>query len=92
MRILHFSDFHLSKDGIRQSRKLVDRMLDCLLPLNNKKKFDLVVFTGDMVDKGGMSFGNTKTAYDTFRTEVIDRLCNKLDIPISAFYVCPGYH
>lgn len=92
MRILHFSDFHLSKDGIKESHQLVDRMLDCLAPLNRKKKFDLIVFTGDMVDKGGSSFGNIKTAYDTFRTEVIDRLCDGLGIPTSAFYVCPGNH
>lgn len=92
MRILHFSDFHLSKLGYKESCILIDRLIDCIKPLNSQKKFDLILFTGDMVDQGGKSFGNPKVAYGAFRTEVIDRLCKELNIPRSAFYVCPGNH
>lgn len=64
MRILHFSDFHLAKDGIEQSSHLVDRMLDCLRPLNRQRQFDLILFTGDLVDQGGSSFDSPQEAYN----------------------------
>lgn len=92
MRILHFSDFHLAKDGIEQSSHLVDRMLDCLRPLNRQRQFDLILFTGDLVDKGGSSFDSPQEAYNTFRKIVIRRICSGLNIPESSFYVCPGNH
>lgn len=56
MRILHFSDFHLTKNGINQSETLVERMLDIISPMKQEHKFDLILFTGDLIDKGGSSF------------------------------------
>lgn len=92
MRILHFSDFHLEGDGVSFSEHMIDRMLEVLKPINHEKKFDLILFTGDMIDKGGRKFKDIKTAYDTFHRVVINKLCTQLDLPENCFYACPGNH
>lgn len=92
MRILHFSDFHLEGDGVTFSQNMIERMLDVLKPVNQEKKFDLILFTGDMIDKGGRKFKDKKAAYDTFHQVVIEELCSQLDLPESCFYACPGNH
>ena len=66
MRILHFSDFHLEKDGIDQSKLLMDRMMEVLCNLNTEKNFDLIIFSGDMIDKGAKSFNSPQEAYKSF--------------------------
>ena len=53
MKILHFSDFHLrpNKQGER-SMDLFNRMMDKLQEINQEANIDLVIFSGDMIDKG----------------------------------------
>lgn len=53
MKILHFSDFHLrpNKQGER-SMDLFNRMMDKLQEINQEANIDLVIFLGDMIDKG----------------------------------------
>ncbi|WP_080724289.1 metallophosphoesterase [Paenibacillus polymyxa] len=57
LRIVHLSDFHYSDSTKR------DFELYCLKPLvedlkviNSKRKIDLIIFSGDLVDKGGGKF------------------------------------
>ena len=92
MRILHFSDFHISEYGLKQSEILVKKMIDQLDIIKSQKKFDLILFTGDMVNQGGHSFGKTKKAYEKFNEIVIDKLCNALELSKSRFIAVPGNH
>lgn len=92
MRILHFSDFHLDNDGITQSRYLMDRMMDVVGRLHSEKPFDLVIFSGDMIDKGGKSFKSPEEGYARFREIVIARICEDLNIDETRFVAVPGNH
>lgn len=59
MRILHFSDFHLrpNKQGER-SMDIFDRMMDKLQEIRQEANIDLVIFSGDMIDKGGTNLAS----------------------------------
>lgn len=54
MRIIHFSDFHLQGGKILKLHKInAEKLLDALRKVNKQKKIDLVVFGGDLIDRGG---------------------------------------
>lgn len=92
MRILHFSDFHLEKDGIQNSITLMDRMMEIVSALNSQKKFDLIIFSGDMLDQGGRSFPSIGEGYKKFHEIVIERFCREIEIDESKFIAVPGNH
>ena len=92
MRILHFSDFHLSKDGLNESRNLVDRMIDAVKKYPICEPVDAIVFTGDMIDKGGSSFTSAKEAYKSFHEIVISEMCRRLSVDETMFFAVPGNH
>lgn len=92
MRILHFSDFHLEKEGINQSKLLMDRMMEVVCHLNSERNFDLIIFSGDMIDKGAKSFNSSQEAYESFYEVVISRICHDLNIDETKFIAVPGNH
>lgn len=94
MRILHFSDFHLrSKEAGKRSLDILERMLDAIKDIKQKKPIDMVVFSGDLVDKAGFGFDCTyEEALQRFRTEVIDRIVVATDIPAYKFLLVGGNH
>lgn len=51
---------------------------------------DLVIFTGDLVDKGGCSFGNIDTAFKEFEKVVITPIIEKLKLPKERSVFIPG--
>lgn len=51
---------------------------------------DLVIFTGDLVDKGGCSFGNIDTAFKEFEKVVITPIIEKLKLPKEGFVFIPA--
>ena len=56
MRIVHLSDIHLSKNNFEEFNNTYrDALISDLLLFNNLKKIDVIVITGDLVDKGGHS-------------------------------------
>lgn len=91
MRIVHFSDFHLSKDGVENSRALLDRMLKALKDVNKESKIDLVVFSGDLVNLGGAGT-SIDEVFQLFKTLVIDRFTSELSVPPHRFIFVPGNH
>lgn len=90
IKILHFSDFHLNKDHEKESQTLLQYMLKAIK--NNHKQIDLVVFSGDMIDKGGDSYGNIYEAFKKFKELVIDEVCKQLCIGEERFVFSPGNH
>lgn len=90
-RILHFSDLHLIKD---------DRTMDTLLmylsksieEIHKKENIDLIIFTGDLIDKGGVSFGSIKEGFNEFENIVIKPIIEKINLPKERFIFVPGNH
>ena len=94
MKILHFSDFHLrpNKQGER-SMDLFNRMMDKLQEINQEANIDLVIFSGDMIDKGGKYFGKplAECLHD-FKDKIITPLVTQLHIGYHQFLFVPGNH
>lgn len=91
MRIVQLSDIHLSKLNLEDFRNYyLDALLCDLKTFNNEKKIDVILFTGDLVDKGGDSIGTE--CYDVFRDEFISPLIDRLPISKDKILFIPGNH
>lgn len=94
MRIIHFSDFHLRPDHSKRAESILKSFLDALSEINNEHKIDLVIFTGDMIDKAGEKFNVPKitTALTSFEQLVIKPLIEKIGIHANRFIFTMGNH
>ncbi len=93
MRILHFSDFHLTKSSLDKDKLFtIQPFLKTLEELNTEQQVDLVVFSGDMIDKGGQSFPTPVDAFISFYDNVIQKVCATLKIEDNKFIIAPGNH
>lgn len=100
IRILHLTDFHLNTTTLSDWNDFYkEAFLKKIEELKGEKKIDLVLFTGDLIDKGGFSFkeegekiSTQIKAFSIFKNQVIDSILEKLDLDISRFIICPGNH
>ena len=91
MRIIHFSDFHLSNASVGNSKALMDRMIKALAEVNKESKIDLVVFSGDLVNLGGEG-EPISDVFKLFTSEVIERFEKELGVPQNRFIFVAGNH
>ncbi|MGE6614239.1 metallophosphoesterase [Peribacillus sp. NPDC076916] len=94
MRIVHISDFHLDSNSLEDLRNYIIKPLkEDLLEFHNNREIDLILFSGDMIDKAGASFGgDAKLAFYTFQEEVIEPLMENLGLSLEKFFMVPGNH
>ena len=93
IRILHLTDFHLNKRTLNDWNDfLSEAFFTKIDELRKDKKIDLVLFTGDLVDKAGEDFGGGVKAFEKFKDIIILPIIEKLEIDISRFVICPGNH
>lgn len=94
MRILHFSDFHLRPDGLgKRSMDIFHRMMEKLQEINQEENIDLVIFSGDMIDKGGKNFTvPLYRCFQDFEKNIIKPLVELLHIGYHQFLFVPGNH
>lgn len=92
LRILHFSDFHLNKGKMAEAQHIVKYMQKCLADICKSKKIDLILFSGDILDKGGASFGNIKDGLSAFVDVVIKPILETTGLPMYCFIFAPGNH
>ena len=100
IRILHLTDFHLNKKTLKDwDDFLKEAFFKKIEELQSERPIDLVLFTGDMIDKAGLDFKEkddlispTTKAFDIFKNQIIDPIIQKLHIDISKFIICPGNH
>lgn len=93
MRILHFSDFHLNGERIEDAKHTLNFMLKAIRKIKEEKPIDLVVFSGDMLEKGGEGYTkNLLDGFSSFKDVVISPIMKELDIPMSRFIFAPGNH
>lgn len=93
IRLVHLSDFHLNSQTLRDWNSfLKPALIEKLTELKDDSGFDLVGFTGDLLDKGGKDFEDIDKAFDIFNKEVICPLIKTLDIRKDKFFIIPGNH
>lgn len=98
MRIIHLSDIHLSNENF-ESFKLhyKDSLIKELNRINSETKIDLIIISGDLVDKGGSSlkkikgYENVDNPYDIFEKEFIDPICKETNLQNKLIFI-PGNH
>lgn len=91
LRILHLSDLHLVKEHPAMDTLLMylNRSMD---EIQKDRGIDLVIFTGDLIDKGGASFGDINTAFKKLEEVVITPILEKLKLSKDRFVFIPGNH
>lgn len=93
MRILHFSDFHLNGSRVPDGEHNLKYMLLALDKIKKEKPIDLVVFSGDMLERGGEGYNkDLKAGFADFRSKVIEPIMSKLELSLSRFIFTPGNH
>ena len=73
MRIIHLSDIHLSNENFQSFKSYYrNSLIKELNKINSETKIDLIIISGDLVDKGGSSlkkiegYENVDNHYDIF--------------------------
>ena len=93
MRILHLSDIHIPSENDRDIYPFIlDPFLLDVSTYNKQNKFDLVIISGDLVDKGGLAFKNRNNCFSTFRDCFVQPLLEKLSLSRDRLYFVPGNH
>ena len=93
IRILHFSDFHLNGNKINEAQHVLNNMINSLKKINEEKQIDLVIFTGDMLEQGGVGYDNDlERGFADFQSKVINPILTALNLPQERFIFTPGNH
>ena len=96
IRILHFSDLHLSGEAEKQKNTCarLGFLFNSIVKLqeNDGKRVDIVVFTGDLIDKGGESFNTIAEGFQAFKDQVLTQLTEKTGIRPERIVFLPGNH
>ena len=92
MRIVHLSDYHVDKDSAIESKSITDKLIDSLVQINEDHKIDLIICSGDLVNKGGQSYKKIGIAFKAFEMILVDVLLSKLAMPKKHFIFTIGNH
>lgn len=93
MRIIHFSDFHLQGGKILRLHKInAEKLLEALRKVSKQKKIDLVVFGGDLIDRGGESFSSPTEGFKTFEEIILLPVKSELGLTNEHIVIVPGNH
>ncbi len=102
MRIVHLSDIHLSKQNYTEfQNNFKDALIKDLLDYHSLVPIDLIIITGDLVDKGGHSlfeidefknFKDKKSPYEIFEEVFLNPIISCLRFPKNNILFIPGNH
>lgn len=93
IRILHLTDFHLNKRTLRDWNDFYkESFINKVNEFHEKCNIDLVVFTGDLIDKAGKDFNGASNAFNVFRESIVEPILKSLELDVSQFIICPGNH
>lgn len=93
IRILHLTDFHLDNRTLEDWNKYYrTAFFNKIDELQVERKIDLILFTGDLIDKAGKDFGSVQAGLRIFNENIIQPILEKLELDISRFIICPGNH
>ncbi len=92
MRIAHITDLHYSKaKGTYDYDTLFEALMESLLEEHKEVRIDLVFITGDLLDKGGLSFG-TDDGYRLLEEKILNKIARELNLDKSRIAIIPGNH
>ncbi len=87
LSILHISDFHFTRRKLREQQIVVDALIKDLETLCiGHRRPDLVVFTGDLVQRGGVD--SHEDAYDC----LLSRVAQATGCSDERIFIVPGNH
>lgn len=86
IRLIHFSDLHLSLMDDENVINLVHEMTQTLLKLSVQHSIDLIIFTGDMIDRGGKNFQTISEAFECFKKNCNGPYLRKIVYTFHSFY------
>jgi Icc-related predicted phosphoesterase len=102
MRIVHLSDIHLSKQNFNEfQNNFKDALLKDLCDYHQSIPIDLIIITGDLVDKGGHSlfeideykaYKDVKNPYEIFEEVFLNPIISSLRFPKNNILFIPGNH
>ncbi|MBW8051685.1 MAG: metallophosphoesterase [Cytophagales bacterium] len=93
IRIIHFSDFHLNKKNLDDWNYFIkDSLFNELQNINKEAPIDLIMLTGDLINRGGEDFKSISEAFKEFKKHIIIPITNGLSLPIERFLIIPGNH
>lgn len=87
IRILHLTDFHWDAKHSKDQELIVRELKSDIRTITPDRKIDLVVFSGDLVNRGSSAddFASAKRA-------LFDDLRDSFDLTDADFVICPGNH
>ncbi len=91
--ILHISDIHIQKKDCSDIVEIVNRLIEDVLRLQEHKNitFDLICFTGDLIQRGDKAIEDEKQ-WDLGLEILVKPLLKELKLPFSRFIFVPGNH
>jgi hypothetical protein len=93
MRIVHLSDIHLDKNHLQDVKTyVVPSLIKDLSRFNSEIPIDLVLFSGDLIDRGGASFGNVLAGLQSFEETIINPMSEALSLKQDRIFFAPGNH
>lgn len=93
IRILHLTDFHLNnKTLVDWNDFLKEIFLQKIKEIHESTPIDIILFTGDLIDKGGADFGSVTDGLNCFNTNIIIPILQELELDVSRLIICPGNH
>jgi predicted MPP superfamily phosphohydrolase len=93
IRVLHLTDFHLNKKTLRDWNEFYkDAFIVSVKEFHEECNIDFVLFTGDLIDKGGKDFESATKAFNLFEQNIINPVIEILGLNVSRFIICPGNH
>ncbi len=94
VRICHFSDLHINGNHLNDFNQfIVKALIKDLNKFHEQRPIDLIILSGDLIDKGGDGFNNDlEMALLTFEEKFIDPIVSNLRLPKHHVFVCPGNH
>lgn len=93
MRIIHLSDLHYSQERLDIFDQFYfPALIKDLQVFSNEKEIDLILITGDLIDKGGKSFPDSIDPFTLIEEKIFIQLQSKLKLDKSKIIFAPGNH
>jgi Predicted NTPase (NACHT family) len=93
LRIIHLSDLHINKSQQDNFESYcIPALIKDLTYYNSKDKIDLIVFSGDIIDKGGSEFDSLIDGLNYFKNSLIAKLSESLELSPNNIFFAPGNH
>lgn len=92
MRLLYVSDVHYDYSKKREWDILIEALNGVIKEERTKKRFDAMLISGDLIDKGRGGYDSIEKAFEGVEREVLIPIKNELEISKDRIFITPGNH